>query len=694
MNDKIVKITHYIREKFFATVLRHALSMMIPVIIAGGLAKAILNIPINQYQDFINSTDMQWLVKLLTNVDNATFGIFSLALAISVSISFAMELNESADVIAMYGLTGALAFATQFVFGTDDTLASTIGVSGCFSAIVNSYVACKVHMLMRKNKHLTLYGFTMRVEGVTATAISCIFPVIVIGLLFSLINDGIYAATGIVNLNEGFRELVCGSFKLFDDASTFITGLVYTLLLHILWFFGMHGSHLLEPVALDIFAFRGEGQIFSKAFFDVFVVMGGCGTTICVLIYMIFHAIKKKQNNIAVLAVPTVLFNLNELLNFGIPIILNPILMLPFIITPVMCYCVSYCAVALNLVPTMVREVTWTTPVLLSGYIATDSIRGTILQLVCIVIGIAIYAPFLKLNRETEDMYARKQLGVLIGELQEAEDRHEHPKFLTRSDKTGVTSRMLLKDLEKAIEKKELYMLFQPQITDEGRCMGAEALLRWKHPVYGNIYPPLIVYLAKEGNLLEKVEEQIFEIATEAIEETAKVYDGHFKISVNITARSLLWDIEACIKKKMRKHNVEPDKLWIEITEQEMITHSDMVINKINRLKKVGHVLLIDDFGMGHTSLLYLQSNYFDVVKLDGSLVKNLLKNTTNQKIVKSVVELADTLDVKVIAEYVETEEQRDLLSSLGCKWYQGYLYSKPVELKEFIYILCEYNKE
>ena len=155
-----------------------------------------------------------------------------------------------------------------------------------------------------------------------------------------------------------------------------------------------------------------------------------------------------------------------------------------------------------------------------------------------------------------------------------------------------------------------------------------------------------------------------------------------------------MWDIEACIKEKMRKHNVEPDKLWIEITEQEMITHSDMVINKINRLKKVGHVLLIDDFGMGHTSLLYLQSNYFDVVKLDGSLVKNLLKNTTNQKIVKSVVELADTLDVKVIAEYVETEEQRDLLSSLGCKWYQGYLYSKPVELKEFIYILCEYNKE
>lgn len=88
---------------------------------------------------------------------------------------------------------------------------------------------------------------------------------------------------------------------------------------------------------------------------------------------------------------------------------------------------------------------------------------------------------------------------------------------------------------------------------------------------------------------------------------------------------------------------------------------------------------------MGHTSLLYLQSEYFDVVKLDGTLTRNILTNMTNQKIVESVIELGKELNIDVIAEYVETEEQRELLERLGCTCYQGYLYSRPVELPLFI---------
>ena len=96
---------------------------------------------------------------------------------------------------------------------------------------------------------------------------------------------------------------------------------------------------------------------------------------------------------------------------------------------------------------------------------------------------------------------------------------------------------------------------------------------------------------------------------------------------------------------------------------------------------------------MGHTSLIYLQSNYFGVVKLDGSLVKNIIENETNQKIISSIVELGKELNIKVIAEYVETTEQRDLLQALGCHWYQGYLYSKPIPLDDFIQCMKEHNQ-
>ena len=94
---------------------------------------------------------------------------------------------------------------------------------------------------------------------------------------------------------------------------------------------------------------------------------------------------------------------------------------------------------------------------------------------------------------------------------------------------------------------------------------------------------------------------------------------------------------------------------------------------------------------MGHTSLLYLQSNYFNVVKLDGSLVKKMPESKTSQKIISSIVELGQELDIDVIAEYVETEEHRRMLEELGCHWYQGYLFSKPVELGEFIKYLKEH---
>lgn len=181
-------------------------------------------------------------------------------------------------------------------------------------------------------------------------------------------------------------------------------------------------------------------------------------------------------------------------------------------------------------------------------------------------------------------------------------------------------------------------------------------------------------------------------MAASAIKKTSQEYDGKFKISVNITAKSLLWDVESCIESCIEKYEIPPESMWIEITEQDVITNAEFVIDKLERLKNCGHVLLIDDFGMGHTSLVYLQSNYFGVVKLDGSLVKHILDSRTNQKIVASIVELGNELGVKVIAEYVETEEQRRKLKELGCNWYQGYLFHKPISLEEFIAYIKECN--
>ena len=278
--------------------------------------------------------------------------------------------------------------------------------------------------------------------------------------------------------------------------------------------------------------------------------------------------------------------------------------------------------------------------------------------------------------------------------LKRCEQETEPPQFLSRIDSLGMISRVLLDDLKDAIKDDTLFMLYQPQFDADGRCIGAEALLRWNHSLYGWIYPPLIIYLAKEGGVLQQLEEKIIDMVARSISRTAGRYDGDFKISFNITGKSLLWDIESCIDNALKKYSIPAERMWIEITEQDVISKSDEVVGTLRRLKAKGHTLLIDDFGMGHTSLLYLQSGFFGVVKLDGSLVRNIVHSETNRNIVDSIVALGNKLGIKVIAEFVETQEEVDVLHSLGCCWYQGYLYSKPVSFEQFISYLCRTNEE
>lgn len=691
MKEIIRKITYQIEDNFFLTVIRHGLTMMIPLILVGGIACALMNLPFENYAEVFQQSKFAWLYNLFQMVYQGTFGLFSIILVITLSLSYGMERNETVDKVALYVIVALGAFGAQLNIGSPHFSADNLGTKGSFSAVLVTLFACFLYSKLKDRAKLSLKNFTNGMEGVCANAMHTLLPAASVIGVVALINQLLSMVFHVCSIHELLSNLLCGFFGKMDNG--FLSGLLYTVLLHVIWICGFHGSHLLEPVAQTNFLNVSEESFFSKSFFDTYVVMGGCGTTICVLLALLIFFRKDRIGKFAKIASFTVIFNLNEVLNFGIPIILNPVLAIPFILTPVVIYLIAYGATAAGFVPALTQEISWSTPVLFSGYMATGSVRGIILQVICILVGIGIYLPFLRIHKRVQENYAKEQVKKLVKELQECEQEKETPKFLTRADRLGLISRMLLQDLEAAIEKEELYMLYQPQMDDKGNCLGAEALLRWQHPLYGFIYPPLIIYLAKEGGLLPKLEEKVFEMTAAAIQRTSEEYDGDFKISVNITAKSLLWEIEECIDRCLKKYDIPAENMWIEITEQDVISNANQVVDKLNRIKLKGHTLLIDDFGMGHTSLIYLQYNLFNVVKLDGSLVKKLLESKANQKIVASIVELGRELGVKVIAEYVENEELRDKLLELGCTWYQGYMFSKPIPLEEFITYLKQHNE-
>ena len=690
VKEKLKKITYWIEDNFFLKVVRHGLTMMIPILLIGGIACALMNLPYVDYTAPFMDGILGKAYSIFNMIYQGTFGIFSLALVITLSLCYGMEKNQMVEKAAMYVVVALGAYGVQLNIGSEYFSITDLGITGSFSAIVVTLLSCFIYEKVKKKTTISLSKYTMGMENVCVMAINTFFPMVVVVAVVVIITQFLSLFFGVYSINGLFSTVVCGIFEHLEN--NFGSGLLYTFLLHLFWIFGFHGSHLMEPVAQSTFTIVTEDAVFSKSFFDTYIVMGGCGTTICVLLVLLLFYRKERIGKLAKVASFSVVFNINEVLNFGIPIILNPVMAVPFLLTPMVLYCIAYGATALGLVPHLVQEIPWSTPILLSGYMATGSIKGTILQLVCILVGMGIYYPFLRLNKRVQENYAKERLRVLVEKLKEMEEANEEPKFLNRGDSLGMMSRMLLEDLEKAIKNDDLYLVYQPQVDNDGRCVGAEALLRWIHPLYGFIYPPLTIYLAKQGNILPELEKRIFEMAVRGISQISKEYDGKFKISVNITAKSLQWDVVPSIEQSLKKYQVAPEYLWVEITEQDVLSNKESVVSKIRQLKNCGHTLLIDDFGMGHTSLIYLQSNYFGVVKLDGSLVKNILENETNQKIVASIVELANRLGIKVISEYVETTEHWNKLKELGCDWYQGYLFSKPISLDEFIEYIVQTN--
>jgi EAL domain-containing protein (putative c-di-GMP-specific phosphodiesterase class I) len=165
---------------------------------------------------------------------------------------------------------------------------------------------------------------------------------------------------------------------------------------------------------------------------------------------------------------------------------------------------------------------------------------------------------------------------------------------------------------------------------------------------------------------------------------------------VNVSASQLendsfIKDLEEIIN----HHKIKPWMLKIEITEQLALTSSSRVINQIMAIKELGVQLAMDDFGMGHSSLMYLKEYDFDLIKLDGSLVREILSNTNCCNIISSIIYLGKSLNYSVIAEFVEVEEQKLVLHRLGCDFYQGYLFSKAVPFAELVqYIQLDRHAE
>ncbi len=259
--------------------------------------------------------------------------------------------------------------------------------------------------------------------------------------------------------------------------------------------------------------------------------------------------------------------------------------------------------------------------------------------------------------------------------------------FFSEESWTRLAKRFSLEaELRSAIEEKQFIIHYQPKIElASGRITGAEALIRWKHPVRGIVPPVEFIPLAEELGLIVPIGEWVLDDVCAQMKDWLRRYGWSPSVSVNISARQLqVNDFTHRVEEILARHQLPPQLLELELTEHSLMQQHERASQLMAGLKQQGVRLVLDDFGTGYSNLMTLFSMPFDMLKVDRSFVSGIEDNVPSRALVDMILALARQLRLQVVAEGVETRAQQSLLATLGCEFVQGYLHSPPLPPASF----------
>ena len=679
--------------------IRNGFLFCLPLVTAGALATLLNNLPIPYYHDIMKGLFGDGWNNFAVLVWQATFGIISLPMLLGISYHLTIldnQRNPSSPISPpITALTALASLAIIMPLDDGNSLMQYMGTQGLFVSILVALISTRIFLRLARIRRLTMLIYSEGMEASIQQAFALLIPGILTICLFALfyfLFDMIFG----ISIYQMVRDALLFPFKLHLLQNTLNTGFTYVFLIDLFWFFGIHGTNVLEPVTVGLFdgvhlaniaaleMNQVPPNIITRDFLNIFVFMGGSGSSICLIAAILIASKNNGSRRLAKISLIPGVFNINEILLFGLPVILNPVFFLPFVLIPIILTAISYAAVYLGFVPLPTHEINWTTPPILGGYFATDdSIRGSILQIFNFVLGTMLYIPFVRISDREKTERQKKAMQALMEIANSNVVGASGKKCLDRDDEIGVLARSLANDLEDALENNTgLYLEYQPQFDHQTqKVIGAEALVRWKHPVYGSIPAPIMVAIAEDGDFMRPLG---LWVLNEASAERARWQDAgledRFKTAVNVSIQQLADKrLTEKVVASLKRHNLPHYMIGIEVTESIALDPESPQNLVLKELNDMGFIISMDDFGMGHSSLVYLKYFPVDILKIDRALSKDVASSQISSEVISTIVELCRSLDIKVIVEYVENQEQVDILLKLGCHIFQGYFYSHPL---------------
>ncbi|MEA9992096.1 EAL domain-containing protein [Pseudomonas sp. RTS1] len=467
------------------------------------------------------------------------------------------------------------------------------------------------------------------------------------------------------------------------------SGLFVTLMNSLLWFFGIHGVYAMQPLfdALDqAVALNGAAlaagepvlYLLNYGLLGSFAFIGGSGATLCLLLAILLFSKSQSMRLLAVASLPLSLFNVSEVLLFGLPIILNPRLFIPFLLVPAFNAMVALMVVQLGWVSPAVASVPFTAPVLLNAYLSTHGdVAAVVLQIVLLGAGTLVYAPYVRaIHRQSSDggtVYL-KSLDMTFRGLEEKGRLLEFDPVLA-THQTLARQAAELNRIQQ-ISDYEFYLEFQPQVsTRTGLCTGCEALMRARDS-QGTVHSPweFLQWLA-HARLMPDVDVWV---ASQAVRQYQKWQKVGFELPMTINISSTTLKDAAYGDRLVEILRQARGQVSVEITEDALVSDIPATRQTIQKLQAMGAKVYLDDFGTGFSALSYLHQFPVDFIKIDRSFVV-AQHDPKGAQVLTGMLRFCEALDLGVVVEGVETAEQLAFLSNGPELFIQGWYFSKAL---------------
>lgn len=407
------------KNKYLISI-RDGFLLTTPLLIIGSFFLLIANFPINNWTEFWARFFGENWTAYMAKPTNATFDIMAILAVLGIGYSFAREMKVDKLSGAAVALVSWFILMPYKVSDGSTTLAGIpldwVGSKGIFIGIITAFVS--VHIYAWVTKKGWVIKMPKGVPPAVTQSFEALVPSAIVLTIFFLINS----LLSLTEYNNAFEFV----FKFLQEPLLLLGNTVGAVLIamgfqHVFWFFGINGGSIvgsimqpiLTPLSIEnLQAFQSGGllpNVINQQFYDLFTTFGGAGSTLSMLIAMVFLCKSKRIKNLSKISIIPALFGINEPIIFGLPIVLNPIIIIPFLLTPLMNILVSYFAMVSGLVPfTSGISIPWTTPVIVSGFLTTGW-RGALLQLVLVIAGTFVYLPFVKMM---DKQYKKDELNA------------------------------------------------------------------------------------------------------------------------------------------------------------------------------------------------------------------------------------------------------------------------------------------